>query len=90
MNITVHVYTSIYDLWPVELRDISSFLCTDDKHKVPLGEPGYPLSALPRGRRIFVVTNESDQVEDHNFTKIIIIPTVIIPNNILHNIDDSW
>ena len=38
----------------VELRDISSFICTDDKHKIPIGEPGYPLSALPRGRRVLL------------------------------------
>ena len=74
----------------VEWSDISSFICTDDKHKVPIGEPGYPLSALPRGKRVLVATNESYQVGDHNFTQINIIPIAILLNNIPNSIDDSW
>ena len=73
----------------VELRDISRFICTDDKHKIPIGEPGYPLSALPRGRRVLIATNEF-YVGDHNFTKINIIPTAILLNNIPDRTDDSW
>ena len=74
----------------VQLRDISNFTCTDDKHKVPIGEPGYPLSALPRGRRVLVATNESYQVGDHDFTKINVIPIVILLNNMPEKIEDFW
>ena len=76
----------------VELCDISSFICTNDKHKVPIGEPRYPLATLPRGRRVLIAiaTNESYQVGDHDFTKINTIPTVILLSNIPDSIDDSW
>ena len=74
----------------VELCDISRFICTDDKHKVPKGEPGYPLPALPQGRRVLVATNESYQVGGHDFLKINLIPTVILLNRIPDSIDDSW
>ena len=66
----------------VQLRDISNFICTDDKHEVPTDESGYPLSALRRGCRVLVATNESYQVGDYDFRKINVIPTVILLNNI--------
>ena len=74
----------------VQLRDISNFICTDDKYKVPVREPGYPLSAPPRGRRVLLATNESYQVSDYDFTKINMIPTVILLNNIPEKVKDSW
>ena len=33
-------------------REHCTFLWTDDKHKISTGEPGVPLSALPRGKRV--------------------------------------
>ena len=72
------------------LRDISLFICTDDKHKISCGEPNYPLSALPRGRRVLVARNEYYRVGGHDFSKISIIPTVVIVNNIPESVDSSW
>ncbi len=28
------------------------FVCLDDKHRVPVGEPGYPVAAMDRGKKV--------------------------------------
>ena len=40
--------------YAAKLRDIATFICTDDKHKISVGEPGYPLASVPRGTRVLV------------------------------------
>ena len=42
-------YTREYALM---LRDHCSFICLDDKHKVKVGEPGFPVASAERGRRV--------------------------------------
>lgn len=55
-------------------RDFSNFLCLDDKHKIKVGEPQYPVAAVDRGRRVIVSSNERMVVADHDFTKFSVIP----------------
>ena len=74
----------------VKFRDVSTLLCTDDKHKISIGEPGYPLSALPRGRRVLVAQNQSYQVGDHDFSLISLTPTVILLHDIPDEVEGSW
>ena len=69
--------------YAVSIRDICSFVCTDDKNKISIGEPNFPLAALIRGRRVLVGNNESFQVGDHDFSTIILFPTVIFVIDIL-------
>ena len=69
--------------YAVSIRDIFSFVCTDDKHKISMGEPNFPLAALIRGRQVLVGNNESFQVGDHDFSTIALFPTVIFVINIL-------
>ena len=59
--------------YAVSIRDICSFVCTNDKHKISMGEPNFPLAALPRGRRVLKGKNESFQVGDHDFSTISLI-----------------
>ena len=54
--------------YAVNVRDLCSFISTDDKHKISVGEPDFPLSALPRGRRVLVGLNQTYQVGDHDFS----------------------
>ena len=73
--------------YAVSIRGICSFVCTDDKHKISMGQPNFPLGALPRGRRVLVEINESFQVGDHDFTTISLISTVILVNDIPERLD---
>ena len=52
------------------------FMCMDDKHRIKVGEPKYPVAATDRGRCVLVGSGETCEVADHNFTKFGIIPSV--------------
>ena len=45
--------------YAVSIRDICSLVCTDDKHKISMGEPNFLLAALPRGRRVLAANRVS-------------------------------
>lgn len=40
--------------YAVRVRENCLFICLDDKHKVSVGEPGFPVAAVERGRRVIV------------------------------------
>ena len=85
----VHVYISTYDQWLCNYVTYPILFVQIINIKVLIGESGYTLSALPRGHRVLFATNESYQVGDHDFTKINMIPTVILLNNIPEKVEDS-
>lgn len=49
----------------VKFKEHSLFVCLDDKHRIKVGEPNYPVAAAERGRRVLVRKNESFGVGDH-------------------------
>ena len=88
-----HYINAIYKYaqqYVIDIRDWASFICIDDKHKILLSEPGFPLSALPCSRRVLVGKNQVFQVRDHDFSTISLIPTVILLNTIPETVDGSW
>jgi len=48
-------------------RQHCAFLSIDDKHRIKVGEPNFPVAAAERGRQVVVSMNKSFQVGDHNF-----------------------
>ncbi len=38
----------------VKCQDVSTFVCLDDKHRIKVGEPDYPVAAAERGRQVIV------------------------------------
>jgi len=72
------------------LRDHCSFVCLDDKHKVKVGEPGFPVASAERGRRVPVRLDEFFMVGDHDFTKFTLVPSVTFVLDIPEKISDSW
>ena len=79
-----------YAEYTMIICDLASFICAGDKHKISVEEPGFPVGALPRGRRLLVGKNEIFQVVDHNFSNLSLIPTVIVINHISESVEDSW
>ena len=63
-------------------REHCTYLCTDDKHKISIGEPGVSLSALPRDKGILVGSND--------YSLISITPTVVLVNELPEDIEGSW
>lgn len=54
------------------------FICIDDKLRIKVGEPGYPVAAVERGRQVIVSNTETFAVGDHDFTRFSIIPSVVL------------
>ena len=78
-----HYANAIYKYawqYAIDIRELAYFICTD--------EPGFPLSVLPRVRRVLVGKNEVYQVGDHDFSTIL-IATVILLNTIPETVDGS-
>ena len=59
-------------------KTVHLFICTDNKHKISVGEPDTPFSALPRGKRVLV------GAANHDYSLASIILTIILLN------DGSW
>lgn len=53
-------------------------ICIDDKHRLKVREPGLPVAAAERGRRVLVRVGTTFEVGDHDFTKFSIIPSVVL------------
>ena len=65
-------------------------ICIDDKHRLKVREPGFPVAAAERGSRVLVRVGTTFKVGDHDFTKFSIIPSVVLVVNIPDNIQESW
>ena len=74
----------------VKFRSFSNFSCVDDKHRVKVGEPGFPVVAAERARRVLVSINSSFQVGDHDFTQHSIVPSVCFLVDIPETVESSW
>ena len=89
----VHYTGAVYKYargYAVSVHDLVSFICTNNKHKILVGESGFPVAALPHGCRVLVEKNEMFQVADHDFSNLSLIPIVILIINISESIKDSW
>ena len=85
-----HYANAIYKYarqYAIDIRDLTSFICTDDKHEILLGEPGFLLSALPCGRRVLVGKKLSLWSRGSRFFNIIINTNC---NIVKHYCSNSW
>ena len=71
-------------------RNLSMFVSLDDKHRIKVGEPNYPVAAAERGRRVLVAENKTFEVGDHDFTRFSIIPSVSFVITIPETIEGSF
>ena len=62
----------------------------DDKHTMKVGEPGFPVPAIERGKPVLVANGTKFQVGDDDFTKFPIIPSVILKVDIPEAVEGSW
>ena len=65
-------------------------MCLDDKHRVSIGEPGYPVAAVDRGKRVIVSRNQDFLVADHDFTRFSIVPSVSFFIDIPEELSETW
>ncbi len=76
--------------YSVRMRDHCNFVCVDDKHRAKVGEPGYPVAAAERGRRVIVARNSTFEVGDHDFTKFSVVPSVALKVDVPEDVSESW
>ena len=76
--------------YALKLREYCTMVSIDDKHRLKVGEPGFPVGAAERGRCVMVCAGTTFEVGDHDFTKFSIIPSVVLLIDIPERIDDSW
>ena len=74
----------------VKFQENSILVSIDNKHKIKVGEPGYPVAAVERGRQVIVSRTETFAVGDHDFTKFSLIPSVILRIDIPDKFEGSW
>lgn len=73
----------------IKFRSYSHPIFMDDKHRCKVGEPGVPVAAVNRGKKVVVSTcGEQFTVVDHDFTKFGIIPSVTMLCDIPQTLDD--
>ena len=66
-------------------------VCLDDKHRIKVGEPGFPVAAAKCGRLLVLVrVGTSFEVGDHDFTKFSMILSVVLVNEIPEDVTSSW
>ena len=74
----------------VKFKSHTTFVCVDDKHRAKVGEPGFPVAAAERGRRVIVGLDSSMEVGDHDFTHFSVIPSVSFVLDIPEAVEESW
>jgi hypothetical protein len=73
----------------VKFRDYSVLACMDGKHHCKVCEPGHPVAALDRGKRVIAAKDRVFAVSDHDFTKFSIIPSVTMLVDIPDSVDEG-
>lgn len=73
----------------VKFRDNCVMVCMDDKHHCKVGEPGHPVAAVERGKRVIVAENKIFAVSDHDFTKFSIVPSVTMIVDIPESVNEG-
>ena len=62
----------------IKYRRFTTFVSLNDKHKVPVGDPGYPVASVERGKKVLVSVNKPFMVGDHDFTRSSLTPSVAL------------
>ena len=74
----------------IRFQDNCAMVSTDDKNKIKVGKPNYPISAVTQGKQVLVAHGQSLQASDHDFSKISLVPTVVLIHEIPNSIHESF
>jgi len=76
-------------LFAIKFKDYLSFICADDKHKVPIGE-GIATSSGVRNKKSLVPIGTELGSSDHDFTKFSLTPSVMLFCDIPNDISETF
>ena len=60
----------------IRYSDHCSFISTDNKWKIKVGESNFSIAVVAHGKRVDAVLNQLFEVTDHKFSSVTITPTV--------------
>ena len=66
------------------------FISADNKNKIKCGEPGCPILAVTRGKKVLVAKDQIVQSADHHFASITLVSTVVMIHDLPSSVDWSW
>ncbi|CAG8449099.1 2638_t:CDS:2 [Scutellospora calospora] len=66
----------------MKFHEITNFIFMDDKYHCKVGEPGFPVAAIEREKKVVVNRNTIFAVADHDYTKMGIISSITMICNI--------
>ena len=84
-NVDLHYDNAIFSFLKKRAKKYAgstTFVTADANCKVPVGEPGFPIVAVARGKKVIVGENEVITVGDHDFSKLSLIPDAILIHTI--------
>ena len=68
----------------------SVFACLDNKHEVPVGEPGYSVAAEERGKRVIVARDQLCLLAGHDFAWFSCVQSVTFFIDMPEEVSHSW
>ena len=74
----------------IRFRNHTTMVCVDDNHHCKVGEPGYPLAAVERGKKVVVGVGKIFAVGDHDFAKCSLTPSVALVCNVPEDIGGTF
>lgn len=72
----------------LRFKEHCNLLCVDDKHKVKVWEPGYPVAAAERWKSVLVAMGKRFEVSD--FTKFSITPRIALSMKTPDSIEETF
>ena len=66
----------------IQFKEHTSFLSTNNKNKIKVGELNCPIAAVNRERKVLVTQEQVEQAADQDFSSITLTPPVVLMNEI--------
>ena len=74
----------------IKFSDHCAFISTNNKCKIKVGEPNFPVAFVASGKRVLLSKEQVFQIANHDMSSIILIPTVRLSHDIQDEVDKSW
>ena len=74
----------------IQFKEHTSFLSTNNKNKIKVGELNCPIAAVTKERKVLVTQEQVVQAADDDFSSITLTATVVLMNEITEKGGNSW
>ena len=89
-SLTTFVFYRYQREFAIMFHEHSCLVLLHDKHHLKVGEPGLPVAAAERGKKVIVGLHNQFQVADHDFTRFSMVPTVAMVCDVPESMEESF